>query len=403
MSLLNNFQIGADPEFIILDAGHMKAFRGHVDRYNPWGTDHGGWVIEPHPKPELSVKELVKNLRTSMNDFALVAPAGKWRAGAYFAAPERQITMGGHVHIDKPSYSSTELKALDILAEYYEKLDLLPSAECVSRRDLYPGYGKFSDVRAEHGHFEYRTLPSWLYSQRITKLCLVGAKLGMVDPTGLLETLGAPSKASLTKVKSFFERYKGKDDDVDWILNGGILDKTLTIKTDRDLRDVWSVKPEKENPHWKANVAPRIPNVQQIDRTVENNAHLLGLVTPLGKIFQTSGTRRTTAEELIFLDVQVHRAGAVTALAERNYQFMGMRGEPWLLATNFFTLRVTRGGRRYMFRIPEGHSIVLGFLDAARERLRALIDSGTLGVGQGLQVFEGLIYELRSMYDVDNF
>ena len=134
MPLLNDFLLGADPEFIIINNGHMQAYINPVERYAPWGIDHSGWVIEPHPKPELSVRALISNLHVSLNDFATVAPAGKWRAGAYFHCPERNITMGGHVHIDKPAASQDQVLAMDKFTEHMEALDLLPSEECATRR-----------------------------------------------------------------------------------------------------------------------------------------------------------------------------------------------------------------------------------------------------------------------------
>lgn len=170
MALLNDFKLGADPEFVIQEGAHIKQYKMTVrDAYVPWGIDHGGWVIEPHPKPEFSVRALTINLKKSFNDFATVAPTGKWKAGAYLQATERVVTLGGHVHIDKPKVTPEQLKGLDLVAKHLEALDILPATECEERRNAGAGYGKYGDVRVEHGHFEYRTLPSWLYSQRVTR------------------------------------------------------------------------------------------------------------------------------------------------------------------------------------------------------------------------------------------
>jgi hypothetical protein len=255
MSLLNEFKLGADPEFVVMEGSHIVPFVSRPDRYAPWGLDHSGWVIEPHPKPDVSVRELIKNLKVSFNDFATVAPPGKWRAGAYLVAPERTITLGGHVHIDKPASRPEEISALDVFTKHLEALDILPQDECAARRESREHYGRYSDVRNEHGHYEYRTFASWLFSQRVSKICLTATKLIVVDPAAPTEMLGTVARASLTKLKAFFERFKGKDDDVDWILESGMLDKKLIVKPDRDLRDVWSVEPIKENPHWKAAAA----------------------------------------------------------------------------------------------------------------------------------------------------
>lgn len=251
MPLLNTFKIGADPEFVLLNDGHLTVFRGRPETYSPWGLDHGGYVIEPHPKPDPSVRNVIQNLKTCMNDFATVAPTGKWRAGAFMQAPERTITMGGHVHVDQRTCSKEQRDAMDLFAQHLEALDILPATECNSRRATGT-YGRLGDIRTEHGHFEYRSLPSWLYSQRVAKICLAGVKLLAVDPPAAVDTLGSKIReSSKTKLASLFERFRGRDDDADWILSSGMLTKKLEVKPDRDLRDVWKVKPEKETPHWK--------------------------------------------------------------------------------------------------------------------------------------------------------
>jgi hypothetical protein len=259
MPLLNDFLLGADPEFVVIEAGHVQRFAQPVPRYSPWGLDHASFVIEPHPKPDCSVRQLVQNLKTAMNDFATIAPAGKWRAGAFLAAPERTITLGGHVHVDQPHCTGPQLDALDLFTQHLEALDILPKTECVARRNN-GHYGLYSDIRAEHGHFEYRTFPSWLFSQRVTKICLTGTKLAVVDPDGPKEVLGKVATTSLNRLKTFFERFQAKDDDANWLLSSKMLDKKLVIDPDKDLRSVWNVEPMKEDPHWKlaqANLQPR--------------------------------------------------------------------------------------------------------------------------------------------------
>ena len=252
MPLLNDFLLGADPEFVMLDEqGNMQAFNGRHNPYDPWGLDHGGWVIEPHPKPDMSVRLLTGNLKVAMNDFATVAPDYKWRAGAALVAPQRGITLGGHVHVDKPRCSAEQSRALDLFTQHLEALDVLPRTECQARRGMNGGYGNFGDVRVEHGHFEYRTFASWLFSQRVTKLCLLGTKLLIVDPAAATETLGAVQEASRTRLRNFFERFQNRDDDVDWVLESGMLRMKLNVRPDRDLREVWKVIPEKEIPNWK--------------------------------------------------------------------------------------------------------------------------------------------------------
>jgi hypothetical protein len=249
---INDFLVGADPEFALINHNHLIRLNEatlNADPYVPWGLDHNGWVAEVHPKPEFSVRNLIHNLKVSFNDFAVVAPAARWRAGAWLETPERPVTLGGHVHIDKSVCTPAYTASLDLFEHHLEALDILPAAECERRRVLH--YGGFSDVRSEHGHFEYRTFPSWLFSQRIAKICLTGAKLCVVDPTAAPEMLGIVSEASVPRLKAFFERFQNRDDDVDWLLGASIFEKKLNVRVDRDLKDVWGVRPEQETPHWK--------------------------------------------------------------------------------------------------------------------------------------------------------
>lgn len=398
MSLVNDFRLGADPEFVIVENGHLRRFDSPVSHVSPWGTDHSNWVIEPHPKPELSVRALVQNIRTSLNDFALVSPAGVWRAGAYLASPERTVTLGGHVHIDRPDYEQDQITAMDILAEHMEALDILPAAECDARRRAGLTYGRKSDIRAEHGHYEYRTWASWLFSQRVTKLCLTGTKLCVVDPTLLTKTLGLPKTASVTKLKTFFECFKGKDDDVDWLLDGKIFSKALTIKPDRDLRDVWKVKPQAETPHWKSAmvqsaVAPEIPIAPQ--RTTPADQRLRFWQTDSGRIVRTRSALIQSRGTLDSVDAafagDIH-ARSVTVNGVL-FGFVGMSGQrQWPVEVGRSIVRNEVNRVRYAW-------FTLASTAADPEItgvLRAAVQRGLAVEAAGLRLVEGRVVLFRS-------
>lgn len=348
MPLLNDFLLGADPEFIIINNGHMQAYINPVERYAPWGIDHSGWVIEPHPKPELSVRALISNLHVSLNDFATVAPAGKWRAGAYFHCPERNITMGGHVHIDKPAASQDQVLAMDKFTEHMEALDLLPSEECATRRGS-GHYGRMGDIRTERGRWEYRTFASWLFSQRITKLCLTGAKLCVVDPAAAGEVLGARTTASVAKLKAYFERFRHKDEDVDWLLSGKIFDKALKIKPDRDLREVWKVKPEKEVKHWKAAAAPAetVPHSDFFRYAFRVGEHIVST-----NLMDTFRLRAGEADQLLNRITET-RPGllAPITLNGRLFTYIGLRGDEWPIGVPVTSIRFEHDRIRYTWRV----------------------------------------------------
>jgi hypothetical protein len=352
MSLLNAHLFGADPEFVVLNGTAIVPYRTRVSPTAPWGIDHGGYVIEPHPKPEKSVRKLIDNLKVSFNDFAVVAPEGKWRAGAFVSGTTpRNQSLGGHIHIDQPKASTEEVIALDRLASYLEKLDILPSAECQLRRDT-GGYGRAGDIRAEHGHWEYRSLPSWLYSQRVTKLCLVGAKLASLQPKVASEHL--TGTASLTKLRNFYESFKNKDDDADWFLDGGILEKKLSIDVTRDLKEVWKVEPKKEEVSWKKALQPALLDVPAAAGTE---------VRPVARIF---GNRiclfyGQTFTDAVIQDIEIRlaqgdcRPGALHR-TPRGWTFMlaaevGLTSYHWCTGPLTIVRRVAHGDHELTYKV----------------------------------------------------
>lgn len=416
MALLNDFKLGADPEFVLYNNTGNILPSVHPEKYSPWGIDHGGWVVEPHPKPALSVRELVQNLKTAMNDYATVAPqCDKWRAGAYLKPEQRVITLGGHVHIDKPRHTDAQAAALDIFTKHLEALDILPKQECVERRGA-GNYGRWSDFRVEHGHFEYRTMPSWLFSQRVTKICLLGTKLTVVDPDAPYEVMGRPTGASLLKLKAFFERFKGKDDDVDWILATGVLNRKLNLKPDRDLRDVWTVKAEKEAPRWKElEAAANKALIQERVRAartrgaggaggtdpfegtdfdpeaiwpycrVARTVAYYRLEDPTG----TGGWFNLPTDNALTFDAPNRLMEGVTIVP------IGEIGQPWA-PVNVGRRRVynTVQGRTYAWYVMA----IQGSNDAMYNALRAWVQNGMHRARTGLQVLNGLAFEfIREM------
>jgi Phage phiEco32-like COOH.NH2 ligase-type 2 len=369
MPLVNNFQLGADPEFVVLREGHLLQFQGRVEPYVPWGLDHNNWVIEPHPKPEISVRALVQNLKVSFNDFATVAPEGKWRAGAWIAMPERNVSLGGHVHVDQPHATADQISALDVFTQYLEALDILPREECITRRS--GSYGRLGDIRAEHGHFEYRTMPSWLFSQRVTKLCLVGTKLIAVDPTASREALGSVSAASVNRLKSMFERFQNRDDDADWLLGSRTLWKKLSVKPDRDLRDVWKVQPAKETPRWKEE---KVKSQNGPSPSTTNNPIIYRAGNYYAS-FETSGHYPRSLEAvnalenaLVSLSTEPIGSCFIGSLSplNRNIFVWGRVGQPWDERIPYSSLRTMIRGTRYVWKMPRTVTPTVAIRDMLR-------------------------------------
>jgi hypothetical protein len=160
--------LGADPEFLLRDASGAVLFADRfLEKEGPAGCDSIVLqdrskiypLAEVRPKPAGSPAGLVRNLRR-----ALIAAAGKiggsasaWLAGGM---PEPGYPLGGHIHFSGVWLNSHLLRVLDNYLAL--PLVLMEDSTTRSRR---PRYGFLGDFRRQpHGGFEYRTLPSWLFS-----------------------------------------------------------------------------------------------------------------------------------------------------------------------------------------------------------------------------------------------
>src|SRR5882724_7146982 len=173
MSFVNNFMVGADPEFVVMEPpAILNARASHTRLITPkesfFGWDHGGFVVEPHPTPDISVRKVVQNIKRCLDGLSVPFSNYKWRAGAYITGGpnnilgvgRRHIGLGGHVHLDFPEPTPAQIRAFDSINATLLNLEILPPAECTSRLEI-TGYGRAGDVRFEHGHMEYRSMCSW--------------------------------------------------------------------------------------------------------------------------------------------------------------------------------------------------------------------------------------------------
>lgn len=295
--MINDFKIGADPEFIMADKDNILHCWPDDDEAittpaGEVGPDHGGMVAELRPKPTIGTYALVKRIRTLLTDPAWGAHRNfRWLGGAVqtVQAPQcdcccrwhcecddyetyKEVTqpLGGHIHLDiranNPKWDSV-VNALDEQYRLFEKLELFPEEDCEARRD--EGYGKFKWVTCNSAgddddgarfekadldryaiegrrdparyHMEFRTPPSWLYHPRLAMLSLTSAKLAAADPEGTIDALkGKP--VALNTMKDWYDRYKGKDANADRVIEK-ILDgkrvSQLQFDTNADLKDVW--------------------------------------------------------------------------------------------------------------------------------------------------------------------
>jgi hypothetical protein len=254
--LLNNFLLGADPEMVLLNppdlVNGLKAVSpsAYLQGASYYGFDHNGMVLEPHPKPNYSARMVCRAIKDSMDVIHHHFGNFRQRAGAYLYTPQRQVTLGGHVHLDLPSLSTKQIHAMDVFTESLERLDILPTLECAARRSRGE-YGRFSDIRAERGRVEYRSMCSWLFSRKASMLAITGIKLCAVAPQTL------KLMTSNEELRGWFEVFKGSDDDVDWILDRGYFDRSLVAEPDANLMTSWKSDPGRGSTLLKASTKVR--------------------------------------------------------------------------------------------------------------------------------------------------
>jgi hypothetical protein len=278
--LANNFLVGCDPEFVVAEKADKvyNVISAGIPHEGEVGYDHNGLVVEVRPKPTMGTYALVKRIKQIIKEnpaLALVADK-KWRAGACFKTKldaegldplvnrrvrERTLTLGGHIHFDiapPPNYDDADhvrrMKALDRGTRYLEKLDILPFAESVLRRQLGARatnadvkYGQFGDWRPAQGgshgnrHIEYRTMASWLFDPKVAYTAMTLSKLIAVSPQLALDTLKV-SNISFENLKAFFELYRHKDDnacrELENLLDGKTI-KGIQADPDSDFKKNW--------------------------------------------------------------------------------------------------------------------------------------------------------------------
>lgn len=256
-AMLNNFKIGCDPEFMLLDgAGRTLNASMYFQHDGEIGYDHGGRVAEFRPGPTKGVLPIIRKIQDLVHSPGVQQIGARLRAGAIC----NHDCLGGHVHFGFNAFNQKPVlgilgggefnergakttKALDALTKTLEHLDILPKAESVRRRASAQGqgnnYGAYGDVRDCNGHMEYRTMASWLYDPKVAFLCLTAAKLAAVDPDGTYEAL--KECTSFAGFCEWFDRYKTKDANAtrtsEKVLDSGL--KNLQVDPEVDFRGRW--------------------------------------------------------------------------------------------------------------------------------------------------------------------
>lgn len=260
--MINNFRMGCDPEFMLLDKA--TGLTANADNYFPHagevGYDHGGRVAEFRPGPSRGILPIIKKIQTLMP--RALNTGRRLRAGALC----NNDCLGGHIHFGFNAFENRDefggaryvpenanalagfplnqkgkevARALDKLTHALERLDILPSHESAQRRVHGQGYGRFGDVRNCQGHMEYRSMASWLYDPKVAFLCLTAAKIAAADPAGTIKALHGCN--DFPTFRNWLQTYENKDINAkrasEKLLDKGL--KVLQVDPEVDFGERW--------------------------------------------------------------------------------------------------------------------------------------------------------------------
>jgi hypothetical protein len=275
--------LGADPEFVLLDgktgkftyAGHIRGMR----KESKFG--HDGPLAELRPDPATSVEAVVKNISSlfTSNDAKLVSNDYEWIGGATHETPDRCYSIGGHIHVGRPSTLPKNIEQ-QTYRRVIQVLDWLVAMPLVridgpnqskrrkgTDKDPHTGkpYGCYGDQRPQVNRFEWR-VPSgvWLCHPDIARAVLGTTKAATESCYHLLAD------------KNYSGDYimRGEDDD------GSLLSDLGMLQSDRVEELVNSSDPRRITKPIVDSVAAKLrelPSYEQYRQYVEEFIKLVSL------------------------------------------------------------------------------------------------------------------------------
>jgi hypothetical protein len=184
--------IGTDPEFLIVDADFsVKNAQNLLGKMGDFGGD--GAMAEVRPKPEVSVDQLVENMRDIFKAFKDDNRIGKyrWVATCWHHDGSRGYPVGGHIHVGNPSQlmeksSTIRSKFYKVLNKIMDEYLAIPMVKLDGKDGLQrrkPGaapmgpFGHYGGLRTDLGRLEHRTLSGiWMIHPELSKVVLGTAK-----------------------------------------------------------------------------------------------------------------------------------------------------------------------------------------------------------------------------------
>lgn len=155
-------KLGADPEFAFVSDNGEIAYAGGIvlQGQGAFGTDGNPDIAEIRPGAAWNAAGLVERLRETFTREIKRNPKVtdyEWHAGAAF----NRNGLGGHIHFGMP-YSAKFVAALDVLMA----LPMMMMEDAAEAKVRKFNYGHAADYELKPWGFEYRTLSSWLSSER---------------------------------------------------------------------------------------------------------------------------------------------------------------------------------------------------------------------------------------------
>ena len=273
--LINRFCVGADPEFVF---GRAKQLRdgtwdvkySHAERLGlttleAFGCDMSGRQAELRAYPSRFVLEVVASLADTLRWCAEALPAAcewDWLAPAYFV----NDGIGGHVHIGrKRKVYVTDIKSLNFVNNTLLGTAVFDNSGQIQRLGN-TAYGRMGDYRAQAHGYEYRTMPTWLYSPWAAYLTLVLSKLAVFHNAGITCAKAPPTSEV---IKNLLRSYQCEDDDARIALHAiNVLGMPQYVAG--DFRKAWGI-PVKSSGTLKWNktyfpttIKPEVQTVQEL-------------------------------------------------------------------------------------------------------------------------------------------
>ena len=159
--------LGGDPEFELLQDGRLIEARetGYSSLSEEIGRDGAGYQIELRPEPSTDPKEVVRNIRSLLREL--------YSNGYDVSACGDVYPLGGHIHFGL----STRPEDVEVYAEALDDFLGRPTQALSGKAREESGYGRLRDFRIKPHGFEYRTIPTAVWSHpRMAQITLTIAK-----------------------------------------------------------------------------------------------------------------------------------------------------------------------------------------------------------------------------------